>query len=186
MSSGVFFCFLINEIKIVRKVKKHIFTVNISKITVFAYVLCSQDTNANIPATLFFIAQDLPKLVDGKYFSEKALKLSDFTFVFVDEAFPLIIDRFYCQVDTCVFYQMLFWCSKLICLKMLQVSCHSPVFCYLHFHRRCEAPLCCFRLLAWHSVTHHSVFSDPSGKMGSHPHFLVKLCLSSCTGSHVL
>lgn len=53
---------------------------------------------------------------------------------------------------------------------------------------RCEAKgghLCgrgfflgpCFRLFAWHSVTHHSVFLDPSSKIGSHPHFLVKRCL---------
>lgn len=41
----------------------------------------------------------------------------------------------------------------------------------------CPLGLWCFRRLAWHSVTHHSVFLDPSSKIGSHPHFLVKRCL---------
>lgn len=53
---------------------------------------------------------------------------------------------------------------------MPQVSCHSAVFCSLPPHCLCGAPSCRSRLLAWHSVTHHSVFSDPSGKMGSRHH----------------
>lgn len=135
---------------------------------------------------LFDMVKDLPKSVSGKVFFKKSLLFSDYTFVYVDFAIPLTIDRFYCRVGTCVFHQTLFWCSEFICLKCYRsrVTPLSSAIC--SFHCLCGAPLCCFRLLAWHSVTHHSVFSDPSGKMGSHPHFLVKLCLSSCTCSHVL
>lgn len=55
---------------------------------------------------------------------------------------------------------------------MLQVYVSPPFSPELSVEDRGDVSGC-----EWHSVTHHSLFSDPSGKMGSHPHFLVKLPL---------
>lgn len=134
----------------------------------------------------FCIAKDLPKSADGKVFLRKSFLLFRLYICvrrwrYSSHYWPFLLPSWHLCVSS----------DALLLLtvdlpKMLQVSCHSPVSCYFPVHCLCGSPLGCFRLLAWHSVTHHSVFSDPSGKMGSHPHFLVKLCLSSCTCSHVL
>lgn len=80
-----------------------------------------------------------------------------------------------CQISTGVFSQFLFlWCLQLISFKcyrsMPPPHTHTyTILWYLPFHSLCGAPLCCFRLLAWHSVTHHSVFSDPPAKWAPTP-----------------
>lgn len=49
---------------------------------------------------LFYIAKDFPESVDGKCFSNDSPLLCDYTFACLGDTIPVIIDHFYCQVDT--------------------------------------------------------------------------------------